>query len=157
MSPTCGLIRCHTVFCLVGTILRHEFVSRIVKFLTQHLGKLSSGKTVFVATLVLCPAPPIQLQNMPRCAGSSASAVQASMAAPDDEQVQPSDLASGGSRYNPAELMYQVTVRSHVDVGASERARDGAGPDIALAYAIGGFPWTTAVMGRHVVWSSRHA
>ena len=25
--------------------------------------------------------------------------------------VQPSDLASGGSRYNPAELMYQVRAR----------------------------------------------
>ncbi len=35
---------------------------------------------------------------------------QASKAA-DDEVVQPSDLASGGSRYNPAELMYQVCMR----------------------------------------------
>ena len=36
---------------------------------------------------------------------------QASKAA-DDEVVQPSDLASGGSRYNPAELMYQARTRA---------------------------------------------
>ena len=45
-----------------------------------------------------------------RCWTLLCISMQASKADADDEAVQPaSDLASGGSRYNLAELMYEVT------------------------------------------------